>query len=148
MTVTIRPVADADRARWEELFRGYAKFYKAAIGDEAVAAVWGWIHDPSSEFYADLAEADGQVVGLVQYWPMFRPLAGKRTCYLSDLFVDPAARGHGAGAALIEHVRAWAAREGLSDVRWLTQEFNYTARALYDRFAPKSDFIMYTVKPE
>lgn len=147
MTLTIRPVAQSDRARWEELFRGYAAFYKVAIDDAAVDAVWRWIHEPAAEFFADFALADGQIVGLVQYWPMYRPLAGKRTCYLSDLFVDPEARGHGAGRALIEHVRAYARREGLSDVRWLTQEYNYSARMLYDSFAPKSDFILYTVKP-
>ncbi len=148
MTVTIRPVEQADRARWEELFRGYAEFYKVDITGAAVDAVWGWIHDADAEFFGDLAvDGDGTVVGLVHYWPMYRPLAGGRTCYLSDLYVDPAIRGQGAGRTLIDHVRAYAAREGLSDVRWLTQEFNYDARRLYDSFAPKSDFILYSVKP-
>lgn len=149
MTVTIRPVARDDRARWEELFRSYAAFYKVDIADAAVDAVWDWIHDGKAEFFGDLAVSaeDGATVGLVHYWPMFRPLAGKRTCYLSDLYVDPAIRGQGAGRALIDHVRAYAAREGLSDVRWLTQEFNYAARRLYDSYAPKSDFIMYSVTP-
>jgi len=148
MDTLIRPVAQDDRARWEELFRGYAAFYKVDVTDAAVDTVWHWIHDPDAEFFGDLAMADdGTIIGLVHYWPMYRPLAGGRTCYLSDLYVDPTVRGRGAGRALIEHVRTYAGREGLSDVRWLTQEFNYDARRLYDSFAPKSDFILYSVKP-
>jgi hypothetical protein len=46
---------------------------------------------------------------------------------------------------MIDHVLAFAKNEGLPGVRWLTQEFNYPARKLYDSYTPKSDFILYNV---
>jgi GNAT superfamily N-acetyltransferase len=148
MTLTIRPVAAEDRPVWEALFDGYAAFYKTEVTAEAKAAVWGWIHDPEEPYWADLAVLDGVAVGLVQYQLMHRSLSGAKVCYLSDLFTLQAARGKGAGRALIDHVIDFARENGISNVRWLTQEFNYAGRKLYDSYRPKSDFILYSVPVE
>src|SRR4029450_9088276 len=64
-------------------------------------------------------------------------------CYLEDLFVDPARRQKGAGRALIEAVYAEADARGCTRTYWTTQEFNYTARTLYDQLATKSPFLQY-----
>ena len=141
----IRPVTLADRAVWEELFDGYAGFYKTSVGPEAKAAVWAWIFDESPDFWCDLVEVDGRVVGMVQYQLMHRSLSGARVCYLSDLYVRPDVRGAGLGRAMIDHVIGFARGRGISNVRWLTQEFNYAGRRLYDSYRPKSDFILYSV---
>jgi len=66
-------------------------------------------------------------------------------CYLSDLFTTPAARGQGTGRALINHVLAFARSHGLPNVRWLTAEDNTTARTLYDSYAPRTPFILYSL---
>ena len=66
-------------------------------------------------------------------------------CYLSDLYVEPGVRGSGVGRTLIDHVLDFAKSRGLPGVRWLTQEFNYPARTLYDTYAAKTDFILYNV---
>ena len=66
-------------------------------------------------------------------------------CYLEDLFVHPDARGSGDGAALIEHVRAWAEESGCDKVYWLTQSGNRRARALYDRVAQDTGFVHYEI---
>ena len=76
---------------------------------------------------------------------MHRSLSGEMVCYLSDLFVRPEVRGTGAGRALIDHVFTFARARDISNVRWLTQDFNYAGRRLYDTYAPKSDFILYSV---
>jgi len=65
-------------------------------------------------------------------------------CYLSDLYVNPENRGCGAGRALIDHVLAFAKANNIANVRWLTQDFNYAGRRLYDTYSPKSDFILYS----
>ena len=85
------------------------------------------------------------MIGFTQYQLMHRSLGGGMVCYLSDLYVDPGIRGSGAGRALIDHVIAFARSRGLPGVRWLTQEFNYPARRLYDSYGPKTDFILYNV---
>jgi GNAT superfamily N-acetyltransferase len=64
-------------------------------------------------------------------------------CYLQDLYVDPQARGTGAGRALIEAVYAAADANGTPSVYWLTQDHNTTARQLYDRIAKVTPFIKY-----
>ena len=45
--------------------------------------------------------------------------------------------------ALIEGVYAKAKEAGSPEVYWMTQEFNSTARQLYDRIADKTPFIVY-----
>lgn len=146
MAVTIRPLSPGDRAVWEKMFQAYAAFYKTRIPDGGFDAVWGWIFDPANDFWCDLAiEESGKVIGFTQYQLMHRSLGGTMVCYLSDLYVDPESRGAGAGRALIDHVLKFAKAKGLPSVRWLTQEFNYPARRLYDTYAPKTDFILYNV---
>ena len=68
-----------------------------------------------------------------------------QTCYLEDLFVAPAARGQGAGRALIEAVRERGRAEGWYRVYWMTKVDNATARALYDKVAGKSDWVRYHI---
>ncbi|MGI9368151.1 MAG: GNAT family N-acetyltransferase, partial [Ruegeria sp.] len=47
------------------------------------------------------------------------------------------------GRALIEAVYAEADRQGSPSVYWLTQDFNDTARKLYDRVGKLTPFIRY-----
>lgn len=145
MPLTIRAVAPDDRPIWEELFRGYADFYKTDP-NPAINGVWRWILDEDEPFWADIAfSAAGQAVGLVQYQLMHRSLSGGKVCYLSDLFVRPEHRASGAGRALIDHVIGFAQDRGLPSVRWLTAGDNAPARRLYDTYAPASGFILYSV---
>jgi ribosomal protein S18 acetylase RimI-like enzyme len=146
MNVTIRPLDPRDRADWEVMFQSYAEFYKTSIPSGGFDIVWAWIFDPHNEFWCDVAEgADGKLIGFTQYQLMHRSLGASMVCYLSDLYVDPKIRGSGAGRAMIDHVLRFAKARGLPGVRWLTQDFNYPARMLYDTYARKTDFILYNV---
>lgn len=84
-------------------------------------------------------------IGLVHWLTHPATWSTASSCYLEDLFVAPGVRGGGVGRALIEHVRAWAERDGAVKVYWLTAESNATARALYDRVATRSGMIHYQV---
>lgn len=146
MTLTIRPLEPKDRTRWEAMFQAYAEFYKTSVPDGGFDVVWRWIFDPTNDFWCDVVEGpDGALVGFTQYQLMHRSLGASMVCYLSDLYVDPTVRGTGAGRAMIDHVRRFAKARGLPSVRWLTQEFNYPARTLYDTYAKKTDFILYSI---
>lgn len=147
-TILIRPISPQDRAIWERFFDLYAEFYKTSVSAEAKDTVWRWIFDEGEEFWADLAFVGEKPVGLVQYQLMHRSLSGGKVCYLSDLFVDPGQRGGGVGRALIDHVLGFARAHQVPSVRWLTQEFNYAGRKLYDSYRPKTDFILYSVPVE
>lgn len=141
----IRSLTEADRQTWESLFAAYATFYKTQVPTGGFDTVWGWIFDDDNDFWCDVAETNGQLVGFVQYQLMHRSLGGTMECYLSDLYVESNTRGSGLGRAMIDHVIAFARSNDIPNVRWLTQEFNYPARTLYDTYAPKSDFILYNV---
>ena len=147
MTLTIRPLRPADRADWARLWTGYLEFYKTsvtpAVYDSTFARLLG---DDPRDFSCLVAERDGVLVGLTHY--LFHRHCWKieEVCYLQDLYVDPAARGTGAGRALIEAVYAAADAKGAPAVWWLTQDFNTEARQLYDRIAQVTPFIRYNRK--
>ncbi len=141
----IRPLQQSDRMIWENLFNQYAEFYKTSIPDGGHDNVWQWIFDNDNSFWCDLIVDDNdKPFGFTQYQLMHRSMSGSMVCYLSDLFVTPDFRGQGAGRALIDHVFDFARSNNLSNVRWLTQDFNYAGRRLYDTYSPKSDFILYS----
>lgn len=90
-----------------------------------------------------LAWVDGQPVGLAHYLFHRSCWHIDNICYLQDLYADPEIRGTGIGRVLIEAVDERAKAEGAREVYWMTQEFNATARRLYDRIAEKTPFIVY-----
>ncbi|MFN3292158.1 MAG: GNAT family N-acetyltransferase [Gemmobacter sp.] len=71
-----------------------------------------------------VAEQGGQLVGLVHYIFHAHNWRVEDVCYLQDLYVDPAARGTGAGRALIRAVCAAADATGTPSVHGLTQGGN------------------------
>jgi len=139
---TIRPLAAGDQAGWLPLWRGYQRFYETEIAPEVTERSWARLLDPAEPMHGLAAEADGRLVGIVHYLFHRSTWTTGDYCYLQDLFVDPAARGIGAGRALIEAVYAAADAAGASRVYWLTAEGN-PARALYDKVGRYSGFVQY-----
>lgn len=144
MTFTIRPLASGDREQWLGLWRGYLAFYESDVPDAVTGLTWQRILDPEAPIQGLCAATpDGRILGIVHY--LFHPVtwaAGPR-CYLENLFTSADARGRGVGRALIEAVYAAADARGADQVYWLTQEFNATARRLYDQVAKATPFIKY-----
>ena len=144
MSVTIRPLTAGDRADWARLWTGYLEYYKTsvpeAVYDSTFARLLG---DDPQDFNGLLAEVDGRPVGLVHYLFHRHNWKIENVCYLQDLYADPSVRGQGVGRALIEAVYAAADANGTPAVYWLTQDFNETARRLYDRVAQVTPFIRY-----
>jgi GNAT superfamily N-acetyltransferase len=144
MPVEIRTLVQADRPRWEELWKGYVRFYRRRVPAEVTDFAFARLVDPAAQPHGLVAEDEtGRLLGIAHY--LFRPTSWSRQdlCYLEDLFVDPAARGQGVGRRLIEAVYRRADEQGAGGVYWLTQEFNADARALYDTLARRTSFIRY-----
>lgn len=142
----IRPVTQADRADWDRLYAGYAEFYQAPQTPQMRDTVWGWLHDPGHGSECLVAELDGKVIGIAHFRHYFRPLAASVGGFLDDLFVDPAARGSGAAAALIKALEAEGRRRGWTVIRWITADDNYRARGLYDQLAVRTPWVTYDIK--
>jgi len=142
---TIRPLTAADRPEWAALWRAYLAFYETTLGEEVYATTFArLISSDHPDQKALLAVSGERPVGLAHtiYHPHNWRL--EKVCYLQDLYVAPEMRGTGTGRALIEAVYAAADADGCPSVYWLTQDFNATARRLYDRVGKLTPFIKYT----
>ena len=139
----VRPVGAEEREAWEPLWRGYLAFYEALLPEDVFAATWKRLQDPAEPMFALGAYRDGILIGIAHYLFHRSCWSIGDNCYLQDLFVAPAARGSGAGRALIEACERTARAAGAARLYWMTQEGNATARALYDRVAQRSGFIEY-----
>jgi GNAT superfamily N-acetyltransferase len=142
--MSIRPLIAADKAAWLPLWQGYLTFYKASLPPDLHDITFARLTGGTEPMGGFLALDDaGRAIGFV-HWVTHRTCwSEKLTCYLQDLFVAPDVRGGGHGRALIEAVNSRARELDCTRVYWLTQENNATARALYDKVAANSGFIVY-----
>ena len=145
MSLRVRPLEARDRAAWMRLFRGYIDFYRATVADDVVETTWQRLIRGEPGFHVALVAVDDTDVPLGLAHVLFHRSTWSASwyCYLEDLFVDPQQRLKGIGRALIEAVYREADSRGCTRTYWVTQEFNATARALYDRVATKSPFVQY-----
>ena len=142
--VTLRPLTSNDYEQWHRLWTGYLTFYETSVADEVYTTTFARLIDPERKAQnALVAEQDGALIGLVHY--IYHPHNWRLedVCYLQDLYADPEVRGTGVGRKLIEAVYKAADANGTPTVYWLTQDFNTTARQLYDRIATVTPFIKY-----
>ena len=142
--IDIRPLLADDEADWRRLWTAYLAFYGTVVTKEVYATTFSRLlgdapYDPSCL----LAIWDGRPVGLVHYLAHRHCWRTENVVYLQDLFADAAIRGRGVGRKLIEAVYAASDTAGTPTVYWMTQEFNYSGRMLYDRIGTKTPFIKY-----
>ena len=144
VSVTIRALEARDRAEWARLWEGYLAFYETALPEAVYDSTFArLLGDDVRDYNCLVAERDGQLVGLTHYLFHRHGWKIEEVCYLQDLYADPEVRGLGIGRKLIEAVYAAADAAGAPTAYWLTQEFNTTARLLYDRIGVLTPFIKY-----
>jgi GNAT superfamily N-acetyltransferase len=143
MTLTIRALEEKDKSQWLKLWAGYLEFYKSTISPEQTELTWKRLINNELKMFGFVAESEEGVIGFTHC--LFRPSTWTETdyCYLEDLFVDPNIRGKGVGRALMNRVFDFAKEKDSKRVYWTTQEFNKTARILYDSITPVSEFVQY-----
>jgi GNAT superfamily N-acetyltransferase len=143
MTLTIRAIEEKDKDQWLKLWAGYLEFYKSTISSEQTELTWKRLINNELKMFGFVAESEEGIIGFTHC--LFRPSTWTETdyCYLEDLFVDPNIRGKGIGRALMNKVIDLAKEKKSKRVYWTTQEFNKTARVLYDSITPVSEFVQY-----
>ena len=140
----IRPLAKADYEEWRALWVSYLEFYETSLKADVIDETFSrFIDNDQTRQNALVAESTDELVGLVHYIFHLDTWAIQEVCYLQDLFVIPQNRGKKIGQLLIEGVYERADKYVAPAVYWLTQEFNVTARKLYDRMADLTPFIHY-----
>lgn len=132
--LTIRDLAPADRGRWEELWAAYTGFYRRSLAPEVTDLTFRRLCERDAGMFGLVAETESDgLVGIVHCISHRSTWSEGWKCYLEDLYVDPAGRGLGVAASLIEAAKARAREEGAARLYWLTQPYNGAARSLYDQ---------------
>jgi len=142
--VKVRALEAGDRDAWGYLWKRYLDYYETELPPEMYDIAFNRMLSGSEhEFHGLVAEKDGELIGLTHYLLHRHGWKVEPVIYLQDLYVSDAARGTGAGRALIEAVYAAGDAAGSPTVYWLTQDFNENGRRLYDRVGSLTPFIKY-----
>lgn len=146
--ISIRPIKRNDYDQWRPLWDGYNSFYgrqgETALDESITQATWERFFSSAEPVHALVAAEDATVVALVHYLFHRSTTRLQDVCYLQDLFTTPSHRGRRIGQQLIEAVYEAARAVGSSRVYWQTQVTNTAGRALYDKVAGHSGFIVYS----
>jgi GNAT superfamily N-acetyltransferase len=129
--VIVRTAQPADVAVIHEMLTELAAFEGGVVSaTEADLSRDGFGDRPL--FEALLAKTGGQVQGLLMFIPLYSSWQGKPGVMIHDLYVREAARGQGAGKALVTEVMRLAAERGCCRVEVNVLEWNARARAFYE----------------
>jgi ribosomal protein S18 acetylase RimI-like enzyme len=141
--VTTRLAESRDLDAVAALFDAYRQFYEMPP-DLALARRYlgeRFTHGESTILVAE--DAKGVIVGFTQLYPAFCSVLADRTFVLYDLFVTPAARGAGAGRALMEAAEAYARAHGAARLQLQTARTNLIGQSLYESCGWKRDDLFY-----
>jgi hypothetical protein len=112
--ISIGKLMTADRADWEDLFRGYNAFYERTLPPEVYERAWTAFQE-DARMHALGARLDGHLVGITHFLTHASTTAAD-VCYLQDLFTAPQARPRLQPDLLVhpgdQHHRAPALRPG------------------------------------
>ena len=146
--IIIRPIEREDHAQWRPLWDGYNAFYgregETALAEDITDATWARFFSADEPVQAFVAVEGDTVVALVHCLFHRSTTRLHDVCYLQDLFTAPSHRGRRIAQQLIEAVYAAARSAGSSRVYWTTQIGNASGRALYDKVASHTGFIIYS----
>jgi len=74
---------------------------------------------------------DGNAVSYAIFFPHFGSYCGRPWLYLEDLYVQPDARGHGVGRAMMAHLARVTVQRGWAGMAWGVLDWNESAFTFY-----------------
>lgn len=142
---TIRPLEEADKNAWRDLWLGYNEFYRRSIPREVTRTIFSRFMDDSIPMFAAVAvnQGDDKILGFVHWLPHMSTSSIEEVVYVQDLFVHPDSRARDIGGALLDFALVGAEKLQASSVYWHTQHFNHRAQLLYTKVADRTDFVVY-----
>ena len=131
-SLNIRPATVSDVATILDLIRQlavYEKLEHMVTGNEAMLhnALFG--NTPSCECI--ITRDHDAPIGFALFFTTFSTFLCKPGLYLEDLFVIPAARGHGHGKALLKHLAALAVERDCGRFEWRVLDWNTPSIEFY-----------------
>lgn len=97
-----------------------------------------------------IAEDRGTALGFALFFHNFSTFLARPGIYLEDLFVRPAHRGAGVGAALLRRLARLAVERGCGRMEWAVLDWNEPAIGFYRRLGarPNDDWTIYRLDGE
>ena len=135
----VRPAQEADAGlihRFVLELAAYEKLSHAVTASPADTAAL--LFGPQPRAFCDLVELDGEPVGFCLWFYTVSTFAGRAGIWVEDLYVTPAARGSGAGKALLAALARRCVREGLGRLDWAVLDWNAPAIGFYDRIGAQA----------
>jgi GNAT superfamily N-acetyltransferase len=139
MTETVvRRVQESDVPAVVSLVHELAEYERAAhecLLTEAQlrSALFG----PSPALFGHVAEVAGAVEGFALWFLNYSTWRGVHGIYLEDLYVRPAHRGGGLGAALLRELASECVRNGYARLEWSVLDWNAPAIGFYESLGAK-----------
>ena len=131
--VSVRAAQPADTPAVRTMLLQLAAYERMA---HFVTGTEAQLHDalfgPSPVIEGLLAESEGAPVGYALFYPTFGSFSCTRGLWLEDLFVVPAARGTGAGRALLVALARLSLARGCGRLRWDVLDWNALAIGFYE----------------
>jgi GNAT superfamily N-acetyltransferase len=142
-SATTRPAEARDLDAVSVLFDAYRQFYQKPA-DLALARRYISERFQRKESVIIIAEDEsGEIIGFTQLYPAFCSVLAAKTFVLYDLFVTPAARGTGAGRALMEAAEAHGRKAGAARLELSTANTNKIGQSLYESCGWVRDTVFY-----
>ena len=132
MTVTIRPACVDDVPLVLQFVRELAEYER--LLHEAVAteeSLRNSLFGPRPYAEVIFACVENEPVGFALFFHNFSTFLGQPGIYLEDLFVRPAARGHGVGQSILRWLAAEAVKRGCGRLEWAVLDWNEPAIRFY-----------------
>jgi GNAT superfamily N-acetyltransferase len=132
VTLSIRPPRADEAALVLGLVREAADYAKLSHQVDATEAmIADALFGPRPQLYCDVAEWDGNPVGISTWFLNFSSFRGRNGIYLEDLFVRPAFHGRGIGKALLVTLARRCADHGWTRFEWSVHDWNAPSIAFY-----------------
>ena len=130
--LAIRFAATADVPTILHFIRSLARYEKLeheVVADEAALEATLFGPRPAAEVL--IAELSGAPVGFALFFTSYSTFLAKPGLYLEDLFVEPEARGRGAGLALMSALARIAVERDYGRFEWAVLDWNTPALDFY-----------------
>jgi GNAT superfamily N-acetyltransferase len=132
--MVVRPAKHEDRPQLIELMKGYFAFYRTPFpADHKIEALLDALERDPDRGVQLVVDAEGRLQGFATLYTCLDTLIADRILVMNDLFVDPAVRSRGVGAALFDASLAYATAHGYARLDWVTAADNRDAQRFYDR---------------
>jgi len=148
----VRSIEARDVAPVWELLRGLAEYenlseFLTGTPEQLEQALFG----EGDRLHGLVAERDGRLVGYALYYPVFGSFRTRWRLWLEDLFVEPAERGSGTGAALMAELARRVREGGYYSLDWEVIDWNRPALDFYERLGAHpvaTDWLRYRLDGE